>query len=168
MTKISVTFEADSWAQLTADLHSAIHLMENTPSAPTTVDKIFEQEEARLAAEAAAAPAPAPPKAAKAATRKRPEQAAPPPVEPEPEPETEPAPPTAPEIPTLEELKQAVTVAVRAAQKNGGPRKILDLLPGFKQSTGLDFVMNSKEEHRGALFDLVNKAGINVGQLAAV
>lgn len=167
MTKISVTFEADSWAQLTADLRSAIHTMEHMPAQPTTVDKIFEQEEARLAAEAFTS-APAAPKA-KAPTKKRPESvvAPPPPPAPEPEPPGEPEPEPV-EIPTLEELKQAVTVAVRAAQKNGGPRKILDLLPDFKASTGLDFVMNSKEEHRGALFDLINKAGIKAGQLAAV
>ena len=76
---------------------------------------------------------------------------------PAPEPEPEPNEPAA-ELPTLEALKAAITQAVRAAQNKEGPRLILDLLPAFKAKTKLDFIMHAKEEHRHALFDLVNEA----------
>jgi hypothetical protein len=33
-------------------------------------------------------------------------------------------------------------------------------LPDFKAQTGLDFVMNAKEEHRLALFELLQNAEI--------
>ena len=52
--------------------------------------------------------------------------------------------------------------AVRLAQKGEGPRKIFDLLPAFKDSSGLDFIMEATEEHREALFDLLQDAGIPV------
>jgi hypothetical protein len=66
------------------------------------------------------------------------------------------------DIPSLDAIMQALIPAVRLAQKGEGPRKILDLLPAFKDSSGLDFVMQATEEHREALFDLVLNAGIPV------
>lgn len=65
-------------------------------------------------------------------------------------------------VPSLETLKQAITVAARAAMKNEGPKAILDLLPAFRDATGLDFVMNAQEEHRPALFDLAMQAGVEI------
>ena len=64
------------------------------------------------------------------------------------------------ELPSLEALKAIVTAAVRAAQKGEGPKAILDLLPDFKAKTKLDFVMNAKDEHRPALADLIDTAGL--------
>jgi hypothetical protein len=64
------------------------------------------------------------------------------------------------ELPSLEALKAVVTAAVRAAQKKEGPTTILDLLPAFKAKTKLDFVMNAKDEHRPALADLIEGAGL--------
>ena len=66
------------------------------------------------------------------------------------------------DIPSLDAIMQALIAAVRLAQKGEGPRKILDLLPAFKDSSGLDFVMQATEEHREALFDLLQDAGIPV------
>jgi hypothetical protein len=66
------------------------------------------------------------------------------------------------DLPPLEALQQAVVTAVRLAQKGEGPRKILDLLPAWKDATGLDFLMQATEAHRGALFDLARDAGIPV------
>ena len=42
--------------------------------------------------------------------------------------------------------------------RNGGEH----LLPAFKESVELDFIMRATEAHRAALFDLVQKAGIPV------
>jgi hypothetical protein len=64
------------------------------------------------------------------------------------------------DIPSLDAIMQALTQAVRLAQRGEGPRKILDLLPAFKDSSGLTFIMNATEEHREALFDLARDAGI--------
>lgn len=57
-------------------------------------------------------------------------------------------------------LKATVTQAVRQAQKKEGPAKILELLPAFKAKTGLEYIMNSTEAHREALFELVEEAGL--------
>ena len=59
-------------------------------------------------------------------------------------------------------LKSLVTNAVRLAQKGEGSNKILDLLPGFKDTTGLTFVMNAEDKHRLALYDLIQAAGLPV------
>ena len=66
------------------------------------------------------------------------------------------------DIPSLEAIMQALIAAVRLAQKREGPTKILDLLPEFKESAGIGFIMDATEAHRAALFDLVQKAGIPV------
>ena len=72
------------------------------------------------------------------------------------------APATPPDLPPLDTLKSVVTAAVRLAQKGEGSRAILDLLPGFKDATGLAFVMNAEDKHRAALYDLVQAAGLPV------
>lgn len=72
------------------------------------------------------------------------------------------APAPAPDLPPLDTLKSVVTAAVRLAQKGEGSRAILDLLPGFKDATGLAFVMNAEDKHRAALYDLVQAAGLPV------
>ena len=111
------------------------------------------------------APAPAP------RSHKKTRNASPAPTPPEPAPSVpEPQPPVAAqapaapaperELPSLDALKALVTAAVRAAQKKEGPTTILDLLPAFKAKTKLDFVMNAKDEHRQALADLIEGAGL--------
>jgi hypothetical protein len=157
MAKVTITFEADSWP----DAYSAIKQL--------IVERSLQELPSETSAplrELIGAPEPAPEPASepKRVARAKPSavKASPPPEpEPEPEPVLEPSKPVPAAMPALEVLKQAVTVAVRAAQKNGGPRKILELLPDFKTETGLDFVMNAKEEHRPALFGLVQAAGLD-------
>jgi hypothetical protein len=81
----------------------------------------------------------------------------------QPEPvQTPPPPPPAPtiELPQLDALKQVVTLAVRQAQKGEGSRTILELLPAFKTKTGLAFVMEAQDQHRPALYELVQAAGL--------
>jgi hypothetical protein len=63
-------------------------------------------------------------------------------------------------IPELQQLKDTITVAARKAMKKEGPTTILDLLPSFREATGLDFVMNATEDHRMALYELAVAAGI--------
>ena len=95
----------------------------------------------------------------KATVKKAKAAKATPPSEPEPELKFEPA----VEPPPLDVLKAAVTTAVKAAQKNGGgTAAIVALLPAFKAETGLDFIANATEAHRGALFKLVGAAGLTV------
>jgi hypothetical protein len=67
------------------------------------------------------------------------------------------------DLPPLDTLKAAVTSAVRAAQKGEGDRVILQLLPAFKEKTGLDFVMNATDVHRRALLEFINSAGVTLG-----
>ena len=71
-----------------------------------------------------------------------------------------PAPPV--DLPPLDTLKAVVTAEVRLAQKGEGSKKILDLLPAFKDATGLTFVMNAEDRHRAALYDLCVAAGLSV------
>jgi len=66
------------------------------------------------------------------------------------------------DLPPLDTLKQAAIAAVRLAQKGEGSKKILDLLPAFRESAGIYFIVDATEAHRDALFDLVQKAGIPV------
>jgi hypothetical protein len=66
------------------------------------------------------------------------------------------------DIPSLDAIMQALIAAVRLAQSGKGPTKILDLLPAFKESVELDFIMRATEAHRGALFDLLQEAGIPI------
>lgn len=64
------------------------------------------------------------------------------------------------DLPPLETLKQAVIAAVRLAQKGEGSNKILEHVHGFRDATGLNFIMEATEAHRKELFDLVQNAGI--------
>ena len=83
-------------------------------------------------------------------------------VSPAPAPAAAPAPEPPADLPPLDTLKAVVTAAVRLAQKGEGSKKILDLLPAFKDTTGLAFVMNADDKHRAALYDLVQAAGLPV------
>jgi hypothetical protein len=149
MGKVTITFEGDSWLDVMTEITRTFsHQPATLSTAPEPI--IHNPKDV----------APEPPEPKKA-TRAKPSATKPPPP-PEPEPEIEPEEATPIDMPPLEVLKQAVTVAVRAAQKNGGPKKILELLPEFKTETGLDFVMNSTEAHRAALYGLVKAAGLNV------
>jgi hypothetical protein len=164
MTKIVVNFEGETWEDIRLQICAAANpgaafspprlvvFDENDGSKPNGVD------EPEPPAATTAVPAPkrshrkAQPLAATIAAASTATEVAPPPLA------TELTVPR--ELPTLEALKSLVTVAVRAAQKNEGPKTILEILPEFKKTTGLDFVMNAKEEHREALFDLVETAGL--------
>jgi len=68
--------------------------------------------------------------------------------------------PSSQSIPELADLKSTITAAARKAMKKEGPTTILDLLPSFRDATGLDFVMNATEDHRMALYELAVAAGI--------
>jgi hypothetical protein len=105
-------------------------------------------------------PAPEPAKRARAARAPR-VSAVPPPAAPAPAAAAPPPPPPV-DLPPLDTLKSVVTAAVRLAQKGEGSKAILDLLPGFKDATGLAFVMNAEDKHRAALYDLVQAAGLPV------
>jgi hypothetical protein len=89
-----------------------------------------------------------------------------PPEPPAPVAATPPAPPAPPaladDVPTLDALKHAITVAVRAAQQGKGPKDILGLLPAFKKRTGLEFVASADEAHRGALHELTIEADLEL------
>ena len=167
MTKVSLTFEADSWADLMTRIRAA---------GQAANDALLEACEPRPLGELLKEPeAPEPAPAPRSHKKARSASPAPTPPEPEPAPKVpEPQPPVvvqapaapAPEpepereLPSLEALKAVVTAAVRAAQKKEGPTTILDLLPAFKSKTKLDFVMNAKDEHRPALADLIESAGV--------
>lgn len=161
MTKFTLTFEADSWDGMRDAL-----IVAATGRTSAEIKIALEQTQAVLD------PSQAMPHPAKLSTAEQfPDEPAPEPkkatrakpsaTKARPLPEAEPEEATPLDMPPLEVLKQAVTVAVRAAQKNGGPKKILELLPGFKTETGLDFVMNSQEIHRPALYNLVRSAGLD-------
>jgi hypothetical protein len=84
--------------------------------------------------------------------------------EPTPEVQTQPDTPSAQDkdsLPSLDILKNAVIAAVKKARANGGGG-IVDHLPEFFNKTGLPFVMESQEEHKQALADLLAKAGIKL------
>jgi len=74
-----------------------------------------------------------------------------------------PAPAQAPAADLTEELqalKDLVTTAARLAMRGEGDKKILDLLPAFRDATGLDFVMNATEAHVPALRQLAEAASL--------
>ena len=177
MTSISLTFQGDSWSAVRAQMYDALGLP--IPAQPstagdmtttgekriTTLAEIFDEQEARREPEPeAVASAPAKPKKARNASP-APTPPEPAPSVPEPQPPVVAQVPAAPapqerELPSLEALKAVVTAAVRAAQKKEGPTTILDLLPDFKAKTKLNFVMEAKDEHRPALADLIENAGL--------
>jgi len=156
---ITLTLEGENWSEVRARMYDALGL--DQPVQPSTAGSEIEPLPIR---EPDPAPEPMPaPKPKKSATKT---PAPKPPEETEPEPEPEAIPTSAPqpkasEQPSLEALKALVTQAVLAARRgNGAEHKITSLLPGFKTRTGLNFVMEAKEEHRGALHDLVVEAGL--------
>lgn len=162
MSKVIFTIEAASAREMFAMLETFNTDLLNTIE-EHSVDSITPAPEPEPAP---ALVATSPPKAKKGATKTPPPA---PPVAAAPEPEPEPVPTPAPEptaapvgeTPSLETLKALVTQAVLAARKgNGAEHKITNLLPGFKTKTGLNFVMEAKEEHKAALHDLVIEAGL--------
>lgn len=162
MNKIVLKFKADSageLAQLVAGFHMLQTLPPETPSESELMDDAQtlsdEEYDAKNSPEPApeSAPSPAP------AKKTRGSRAAPPPIAP-----SEPPPPPTPaiEYPPLDTLKSIVTDAVRKAQKGEGPKAILELLPKFKDTTGLAFVMEAEDKHRAALYDLVVTADLSI------
>ena len=179
--KLKITFEGDWWA-VRAQMYDVLGLdhpaQASTAPNPTTLAQIFDEEEAKkpepdpAPAQTPLAPAPAPKRSHKKAPPPPPPVSAAP--APEPEADEHPAftpPDPVPEyvdsieepvaLPPLDALKSIVTSAVREAQKNK-KGKILDLLPDFKEATGLDFVMHAEDKHRKALYDLIQNAGLEV------
>ena len=167
MTKVSLTFEADSWDDLMTRIRAAGQAANDVlleACEPRPLGELLKEPEAPEPAPAprshkkarSASPAPTPPEPEPAPKVPEPQPPvvvqAPAAPAPEPEPERE--------LPSLEALKAVVTAAVRAAQKKEGPTTILDLLPAFKVKTKLDFVMNAKDEHRPALAELIEGAGL--------
>jgi hypothetical protein len=151
MTKVCVTFEGDDWYAVTAQMREAMGMdravgLDDCDTVPAAIPLAEPEPE----------PEPEPKKAAARSHKSKPVLVPATPAEPEAS--STPAPKR--ELPPLDLLKQAITVAVRAAQKSEGPKTILELLPEFKRETGLDFVMNAQEEHREALRDLVEAAGL--------
>ena len=171
MTKIVLTFEGSSWAEIEDHMRDALALGKlKVPGGASTALNDFPdnadlpEPEAVVPddPDAVAPPTAAPPVAPRRSHKKANSAQAPAPAT-APEPAPEPLPePTTREIPPLDVLKSAVTKAVRAAQKNEGNKKVLDLLPGFKQKTGLDFIMSAENKHRVDLFDLIEAAGIEL------
>jgi hypothetical protein len=164
MGKVFISFEAENDEDLVrlvmsyAARHSWLD-KEPPPSAPELLADqatLTDQEYDAKHSTSAPAPAPAPTPAPAAPKTRKPRAVAPPPA-PEPAPE-----PNGIELPALETLKQVITTAVRLAQKGEGSKKILELLPGFKDKTGLDFVMNAEDKHRAPLYELVVAADIPV------
>lgn len=157
MAKVTITFEADSWDEARTALTMTINdihgptqnsvAMTSEDFPPFTTADLGPASEPTLTPAPAPEPEPAPAPEPKKATK------------PKPTPAKAPAIPLR-EIPPLDALKGAITAAVRAAQNNGGPKEILDLLPGFKAKTGLSFIMHAEEKHREALYDLVEAAGL--------
>jgi hypothetical protein len=167
MAKVFISFEAENDEDLVRLVRSYAARHNGAPSwlgkeqpPPSSPELLADQAtltDPEYDAKHSNAPAPAAPAPAAPKTRK-PRAVAPPPA-PAPEPEPE---PNGIELPALETLKQVITTAVRLAQKGEGSKKILELLPGFKDKTGLDFVMNAEDRHRAPLYDLVVAADIPV------
>ena len=161
---IKITFTGSNWSEIEAQLQS-YRTPSAAPSDPTPdIDDVEDTPEdaALIRAHVAKNPgAETPPPPEPKAKRGRPRLPTIPEIIAATEPEPEPAAPKAArEIPTLDMLKATVTQAVRQAQKKEGPAKILELLPAFKAKTGLEYIMNSTEAHREALFELVEEAGL--------
>jgi hypothetical protein len=180
MTKVFLSFEAENEDELLRLVLNYALQQKKPPSwlgAPLDAEAVQAEAEAceRIDAEDAAEDAehakgngadpepeptaPEPPAKRTRAPRAPRVSAAAPPAPAPPEPA---APPPPPDLPPLDTLKAIVTNAVRLAQKGEGSKKILDLLPTFKDTTGLAFVMNALDEHRPALYDLVQAAGLPV------
>jgi len=153
VAKLVLRFEADSWDELMSQLRG----VSAEPGAPSAAQDFpsdnGEDTQGEPASEPTPEPAAAAPEPAKAPKTKKVKPA--PPPTPEPEPQA-----TEIELPSLEALKTVVTQAVRAAQQKKGTARILELLPAFKAETGLEYVMNAQNEHRPALYSLLQSAGV--------
>jgi hypothetical protein len=176
MTKVFLSFEVDNEDELLQLVLNYVIKQKKPPSwlgdpltdvalqneaeAREAYQKEIDEDDAEHVKGNGAEPEPAPEPAPKRARAPRAPRVsvAPPPVSPAPA--VAPAPPV--DLPPLDTLKAIVTNAVRLAQKGEGSKKILDLLPTFKDTTGLAFVMNALDEHRPALYDLVQAAGLPV------
>ena len=60
----------------------------------------------------------------------------------------------------LQKLKDVITNAARLAMRGEGDKSILNLLPAFREATGLDFVMNATADHIPALQQLAEAANL--------
>jgi hypothetical protein len=155
--KFVINIECDSISEF--EWLAARLRREGTATISTQEAPEFPDDQQRPNGEAHAAPADVLP----ARGRGRPKKEAPA------KPAEAPAPALAPAatgtIPELKTLIDAITVSAREAMKNkepGAHRRILDLLPAFREATGLDFVMNAKEEHRQALWELAQQAQVAI------
>jgi hypothetical protein len=181
MSKIFLSFEADNEdALLQLVLNYVIKqkkppswlgdpltdiALQNEAEAREAYQKEIDEDDAEYTKGNGADPEPEPepalePAPKRARTLRAPRVSTAPPPAPAPAAPPAPAPPV--NLPPLDALKAVVTNHVRLAQKGEGSKKILDLLPGFKDRTGLTFVMNAEDKHRAALYDLVQAAGLPV------
>jgi hypothetical protein len=180
MSKISLSFEAENENELLQLVLSYAFKQKKPPSwlgQPLDAEAMQAEAQAREAfgkfddeddakqsfpdgnGEDLAPPPSAPEPAKRARAARAPRVPAPAPAPPAPTA----APPVPPvDLPPLDTLKSIITSAVRLAQKGEGSKKVLDLLPAFKDTTGLTFVMNAEDKHRAALYDLVQAAGLPV------
>lgn len=170
MTKIVLTFEGSSWAEIEDHMRDALALGKlKVPGGASTALNDF-PDNADLPEPEAVVPddpdAVAPPTAAprlrrgartrKRIRRKRPRPRQPPNPRPNPCPSRRRA-----RSPSRRAQERSHQSRARRA-KNEGNKKVLDLLPGFKQKTGLDFIMSAENKHRVDLFDLIEAAGIEL------
>jgi hypothetical protein len=66
------------------------------------------------------------------------------------------------DLPDLDHMVEVIVAAVRAGRKTGD-HAVEQMLPDFKQKTGIEHVMDAKDEHRQALYDFIHQAGLSVG-----
>lgn len=66
------------------------------------------------------------------------------------------------DLPDLDQMVEVIVAAVRAGRKTGD-HAVEQMLPDFKQKTGIEHVMDAKDEHRQALYDFIHQAGLSVG-----
>lgn len=66
------------------------------------------------------------------------------------------------DLPDLDQMVEVIVAAVRAGRKTGD-HAVEQMLPDFKQKTGIEHVMDAKDEHRQALYDFIHQAGLTVG-----
>jgi len=139
---------------LDADLNAPLASKANGADEPSGVTAPYvaasgAPQEFPQEAEAADQPASAP------KARGRPRKAAEPPAQPEEAPEVAPD-----ELPSLDELKRAITKAV-VAEPHGGP--IRQALETLRPTLKINLIRNASEEHRAALWTFVQQQQIPVG-----
>ena len=138
---------------LEADLNAPLAPKANGADEPSGVTAPYvapgATQEFPQEAEAADQPASAP------KARSRPRKPAEPPAQPEEAPEVAPD-----ELPSLDELKRAITKAV-VAEPHGGP--IRQALETLRPTLKINLIRNASEEHRAALWTFVQQQQIPVG-----